>query len=109
MSVLTQTNVRGDVLNPVANQSVALSSTYNSTYTESGAAKRVRVWFKTKGANSTAKLQGSFDATNWYDLQTLAAGVNTILDIAEPYLRVTVANANATAAEVNDVWLYAQV
>ncbi len=108
MGLLSQTVARGETANPVANQSVAAGGTYNSDAIGSGAAKRVRAWYATKGANSTAKLQGSFDGTTWYDLQTLAAGVNAIVEVAEPHLRVTVTNAGA-AAETNNVWIHAQL
>lgn len=99
---------RGQVVNPIANQSIGAGATVNSTPLSIGAARKVRCWYKTKGANTTAKLQGSFDNATWYDLQTLAAGANAGVDVLEPYMRVSTTNAG-TGAETNDIYLFAQL
>ncbi len=107
MELLTHPS-RGQVLNPVAAQSIAAGATVNSPAVRVNAARKVRAWYKTKGANTTAKLQGSFDNTAWYDLQTLAAGANAGVDVLEPFMRVTLTNAG-TAAETNDIHLFVQL
>lgn len=104
----TQYPARGLVLKPVDNQSIPQSTTYTSTAIGAAPIKRVRVWFKTKGATSTGKLQGSFDGTIWYDIQTLSSGINSIVELAEPYIRISVTNGNVISAETNDVWIYPQ-
>lgn len=105
---LTHFQGRGLVAKPVDNQSVPAGQTYNSASIITAAVKRVRIWYKTKGTLSSAKLQGSFDGTTWYDIDTLNGGVNAIEEIAEPYVRITVTNSGGTA-ETNEVWIFLQI
>lgn len=108
MGVINQTISRSEIVQAINAVSVGAGATVTSDAVSAAAVRRVRAWHKTKGANSTAKLQGSFDGTTWYDLQTLTAGVNAIVEVADAFLRVSVNNAGASA-ETNDVWLLAQV
>jgi len=57
----------------------------------------IRVYWREKGANTDAELQGSFDGSNWFGLQTLAAGDNgTIKPVCE-YIRLEATNSGSSA------------
>lgn len=99
---------RGEVFTPI-NQTIAATATVDSAAINVAAASQVKVYYKTKGATTTAKLQGSFNGTDWYDIQTLVAGINPVQDSTDPYVRITATNANATVGEANEILLYGQL
>jgi hypothetical protein len=64
--------------------------------------RTIRAQYVTKGANTTAKLQGSFDGTTYEDLQTIAAGYNNAVSCRHPYLKISFDNTDASP-EANEM------
>lgn len=99
---------RIDTINVITNQSIPTTQTVISGIVNGGAVKNVKVNWRVAGATCVGKLQGSMDGTNWYDIQTLASGINAVVATQDPYLRVTVLNNNG-ASQTNEVWATFQI
>ena len=105
MATRTISEAEGEVIKLV-DQSVPVS-TLNSDDVKSDLVRNVRVHWLTKGANTTGKLQGSLDGTNFYDLQTLAGGVNVVVQVADEFIRIQL--VQTVSAETNVVLVIFQM
>jgi hypothetical protein len=89
------------------NESVPATGNYTYTYVSPAYVRSVRAQYTTKGANTTAKLQGSIDGTTYEDIQTIAAGFNAKVAVFHPYLRVSLDNTDASP-EANELHLMSE-
>lgn len=84
-------------------QSVPTSSSVNSATTDGGNIVRARVFIDSSGADITVKLQASADdGTTWHDVATYVAGavgVQAVIDLPGPLLRLRATNASAISAQ----------
>jgi len=57
---------------------------------------KLKVHWVTKGADTTGVLNGSMDGTNWYLLQTLAGGINTVVSVCDRYAQLVLTNGGSS-------------
>jgi hypothetical protein len=85
--------------------SVALSGSESSDWISVSGYRALRVVTGGSGADVTYKLEGSPDGgTTVYEVSASVTNAD-LVNLADDAVRVTAANASATAAETADCWL----
>ena len=107
MPNVTMTNSEGERVIYI-NQSIPVG-TFNSDELVNAELLRLgQVFWKTKGAQTTGRLQGTHletpAAADWFDLQTLAAGLNSIAIICVKRIRVQLVQTNS--AQTNELSVF---
>lgn len=69
--------------------------------------ERVQVFWKTKGLQTTGKLQGAHtdNAGDWFDIQSLSAGLNPIVQVCVNKLRIQL--VQTISAQANELSVFA--
>lgn len=98
MPNVTMTNSEGERVVYI-NQSVPVGTLNSDELVNAELLRLVQVFWKTKGAQTTAKLQGTHSetpaATDWFDLQILAVGLNSVAIACVKRLRVQLVQTNS--------------
>jgi len=94
----------GEAITPIDEQ-IGASSSVTSNEILSRNLDKVRVDWETKGANTTADLEGTIDGSNWFVLQSLSAGVNDPVETMCERVRINASNSGGSG-EQNTVHLY---
>lgn len=99
MANVTITNPEGERLIYI-NQSVPPGTLNSDEVVNAESLRQVQVFWKTKGINTNGKLQGAHSdnpaAADWFDIQTLGSGLNSIVNISVDRLRVQLVQSVTT-------------
>lgn len=90
------------------NQNVAVGTLNSDEVANAEELRTVQVSWKTKGVNTTGKLQGTHldapAAGDWFDLQTLIIGLNSAVNVVCKRIRVQL--SQSIAAENNELTVF---
>lgn len=105
MPNVTMTNPEGERLIYI-NQNVPVGTLNSDEILNAELLERVQVFWKVKGQQTDGKLQGTHtdnpQATDWFDIQALSAGLNPIVEVCVDKLRIQlVQSLNAQANELS--------
>ena len=97
-------NPEGDTIKTI-DESVAVGTLDSDRYLAKQS-RKARVQWTVKGSSTTGELQGSLDGTTFVSLQTLAAGLNVVVGIEVPFVRIRL--TQATSPQNNTVFIHFQ-
>lgn len=107
MANVVMTNPEGERLIYI-NQSVPVGTLNSDRVQNAELLERVQVFWKVKGLQTVGKVQGAHrdnpQASDWFDIQTLSAGLNPIVQVCVNKLRIQL--TQTVAAQNNELSLF---
>lgn len=107
MPNVTMTNPEGERIIYI-NQSVPVGTLNSDELVNAELLERVQVFWKIKGQQTDAKLQGAHTdnptSTDWFEIQSLSAGLNPIVGVCVDKLRIQL--VQSLNAQVNELSVF---
>ncbi len=107
MPNVTMTNPEGERIIYI-NQSVPVGTLNSDEVANAEILERVQIFWKTKGQQTDGRLQGTHidnpQATDWFDIQALSAGLNPIVAVCVDKLRIQLVQSLNT--QVNELSVF---